>query len=139
MSQTRDVADVSETGHTAIVASMVVFVILAVVMWALIGFQIYYARKQRLTDLEIGAQVRGGLVEGNLPLDDVLKSARAGRSSHTSWSVTQGPRETQSSRSGTPCDSMWDAEERPIRNVFHKIGRMFNKQRKPPNANVAGP
>ncbi|KAI1200692.1 hypothetical protein F5X97DRAFT_292612 [Nemania serpens] len=147
MSQSRDVADLSGTGHTAIVASMVVFVILTVVIWAVMGLQIYRTHKQRLADLESGAQLRGGLVDGSLPLEDVLKgtkhahvpSARASRSSRTSWSETQEPLENQSSRSGTPSDTRWYAEERPIRFVFHKIRRMFKKQGKPLNANVADP
>ncbi|KAI1187558.1 hypothetical protein F5B17DRAFT_315372 [Nemania serpens] len=143
MNQTRDVVDVSETGYTTIVASMVVFVILTIVTWALIGFQIYYTHKQRLADLESGVHVRGGgLVDEKLPLDDILKSTTKHAnvpSTQARKAKTRASLDTQFIRSSSPFDSRWYAEEQPVRSAFHRISTVLNKQETPPNANVAGP
>jgi hypothetical protein len=127
MNHARDASDVARLGHTTIVASMVVFVILLLTIWALIGFQIHRARKQHLADLETGAEV--GPIDSDIPLDSVLKSkpVRVSKSSLGSWPATQETTQSsaQSSRSGVARDSQWYAEERPVRYFFHKIGKML--------------
>ncbi|KAI1109600.1 hypothetical protein F5Y14DRAFT_455864 [Nemania sp. NC0429] len=126
MSRARDAADLSETGHITIVASMIVFVLLTLFVWALIWFQIHTAHKRCLADLESGAPARGGTVDDNIALEDVLRNAKRvpepDRSSHSSWPA--------SSTSGTPVDSEWYTEERPVRSAFDRIGRIFHKKKR---------
>ncbi|KAF2963416.1 hypothetical protein GQX73_g10147 [Xylaria multiplex] len=135
MMNKRDSADVAKTGHTAVVASMIVFVILLLIMWGLMGFQIHLQHKQRRADLEHGHGV--SLVSDDLPLDDILRNAgnpeaQPGRTSEISvgtWSATatEISGTTKSSKSGIPKDSQWYAEERPVRYFFHKVVNMFKK------------
>ncbi|KAI0875939.1 hypothetical protein GGS24DRAFT_453435 [Hypoxylon argillaceum] len=137
MAYKRDATDVAQTGHTAIAASMIVFTILCLITWSLIGFQILRARKQRLADLENGTEV--GPIDPNIPLEDVLQGSKYSDmkpvpvrvTSLGSWPLTQGtegtpePAPSSSSKSGIARDSQWYAEERPVRYFFHKIGKFF--------------
>ncbi|GAP90369.1 hypothetical protein SAMD00023353_4900640 [Rosellinia necatrix] len=127
-----DAAAVAKTGHIAVVASMIVFVVLTLILWALMGIQIHCLRKQRLSDLE--ATATAPVVDSDVPLENILRTAKSpkpnaktGRSSFASWPDT--PRSTNiSSRSDMPHDSSWYAEERPVRYLLHKVAGWFKRK-----------
>ncbi|KAI0804225.1 hypothetical protein GGR55DRAFT_681823 [Xylaria sp. FL0064] len=99
MMQSRDVDD---QGKFTVNVAMVVFVILVIIMWALMGFQIYRRRKQDRavpSDLETGAAVP--IPEADVSLYDLLRT----------------PKESQRYR-----------EDPPIR-FFHKVRSAFPKQK----------
>ncbi|KAI1125513.1 hypothetical protein F5Y10DRAFT_246953 [Nemania abortiva] len=109
MNQTQDVSRVADIGHTTIAASMTTWAFLVLIAWGLIGYQLHRERKRRLADLENGTPV--GLVDGDVPLEDVLKgpngsgthSVRVTESSFGSWSRTQqaATRESQGESQGS--------------------------------------
>jgi hypothetical protein len=100
MTQKRDITDVDASGHLAIAVSMVIFVIITLVLWALIFVQIHRARKQRIAELEVGAEA----IDEEVPLEDLLRmGARASKSS----------------------SSQSDTEEPLFKVVIHNIARAF--------------
>ncbi|KAJ2970133.1 hypothetical protein NUW58_g9789 [Xylaria curta] len=125
--------DLASSGYVTIVASMIVFVVLLLAIWALMGLQIHLLRRKHLADLENDG-VRVGPVDYDTPLDNILKGkgkARASESSREKWSPTQpstNDSTNASSKSDMPYDSQWYREERPVRYFFHKIGNTFKRK-----------
>ncbi|KAI0188641.1 hypothetical protein EV127DRAFT_409453 [Xylaria flabelliformis] len=81
MGYRRDTANIARSGHLAIVISMIVLMVVLLIVWALMGYQVYHLRQQRLADLESGVVV--GSIAGDIPLDDVLKGARCSQAQST--------------------------------------------------------
>ncbi|KAI8953124.1 hypothetical protein F4801DRAFT_538529 [Xylaria longipes] len=117
---------------------MIIFVALLLLVWALMGFQIYCLHKQRLADIESVVAVEIGPIDGDIPLDNVLKSTRysqvqSARASVSSWAssaMAHGTRKgssNTSSKSDVPRDSQWYRTERPVRYFFYKICGVFKK------------
>ncbi|KAI0529799.1 hypothetical protein GGR58DRAFT_495633 [Xylaria digitata] len=137
MVQKQDSAEIAKTGHTTIVASMIMFVVLVLIMWGLMGIQIHLQHKKRLADLENGDGEGVCVVDDDVPIDHILKTTRysgaqperKSKISLSSWSATatEISATTKSSKSGIPKDSQWYAEERPVRYFFHKMGNMFKR------------
>ncbi|KAI0451363.1 hypothetical protein F5B21DRAFT_384204 [Xylaria acuta] len=139
MSQKRHTDGLAGSGHLTIVVSMIIFVVLLLIIWALMGFQIYRLRMQRLADLESGIAAEVGTIDGDVPLDNILKGTRysqvqSARASGSSWASLAVTHEThkgssnKSSKSGVPRTSQWYREERPVSYFFYKICGVFKKQ-----------
>ncbi|KAI0467668.1 hypothetical protein F4859DRAFT_525097 [Xylaria cf. heliscus] len=140
MSQQRRTADLSGSGHLTIIVSMVIFVSLILIIWTLMGLQLYYLRRQRLADLEMGVAAKIGPIDGDVPLDNVLKSMRYSQvqsarenrfslaSSTATYEIRKGSFETPSNINA-PRDSQWNSEERPISYFFDKVNGVFKKKK----------
>ncbi|KAI0967168.1 hypothetical protein F4678DRAFT_254272 [Xylaria arbuscula] len=127
MLQTRDGL---KNGKLVINVTMVLWLCLVIIAWSSMGYQIYRGGKKemgRSPDLEAGTAA----VEDNVPLGDVLKKKeqankqpkRKTKSSFGSWPPSSNPSSSklQSSKSGTPKDSEWYYEGRPLRQFLQKV------------------
>ncbi|KAI1738687.1 hypothetical protein F4680DRAFT_449803 [Xylaria scruposa] len=127
MGYRRDTSSPAGSGHLAIIVSTIVFVLLLLIAWALMGFQLYQLRQQRLADLESGVAV--GPIAGDVPLDDVLKGVRysqtqpvrTNRSPKASLAVTHEGHTGSSntlSKSRVSHDSAWYREQYLIHYLY---------------------
>ncbi|KAI0427723.1 hypothetical protein F5Y09DRAFT_344439 [Xylaria sp. FL1042] len=132
MLQSRDVDSLAGAGKITIDVSMILFVILVIIMWTLMGFQLHRQRRQdhaETSDLEIGHAV--AVPEASISLIDLISTAYwSRRASKSSWSTSEPSSSTApSSKSGVPWDSQWYREERPVRYFFHKMRNALGKQK----------
>ncbi|KAI3330318.1 hypothetical protein F4824DRAFT_342205 [Ustulina deusta] len=130
MLQGRDAAKIGKTDRITIAASMIVFVVLVLAVWVLMGIQIHHLRKQRLADSsDPEAGVRVSVDEDDTPLDDLFKSTRRsktqpGRTSKPS--VASWPT-TEASNSRPSVQEQHTAQR--VDSFFHKVGGAFQKQK----------
>ncbi|KAH8161982.1 hypothetical protein CIB48_g6277 [Xylaria polymorpha] len=120
------------SGHLTIVVTMVIFVSLLLILWALMGLQILVLREQYVVDLERAARNGVGPVGGDVPLEDVLKNQGHFRSSWASSAATQETGKGSSkpsSKSDMPHDSQWYREERPFRYFLFRMFGVFKDKK----------